>query len=231
MEQARRLGGDAGPYYATASACSACSRSPGTATASGCCSRSGVNSGGGHSAALRSASTSAIPAEKCLIPTSAAKDQVVPGAPTAAPAWWVAGRCQEYVAQNYLWFAERTGAPVLAEREVVDIRPLGFRRTQRRYAVTTQHPGAWFERHGGLSRRVAWMMSAERWARTLLALVADSPARCAHQRSARTAGAHQTANRSWPSRCPEGAARPWNDVGIKGGQHSTPAPDTHIGNS
>jgi cholesterol oxidase len=46
--------------------------------------------------------------------------------------------------KNYLWFAERKGAQVIAEREVVDIRPLGSRDGTDGYAVVTRHPGAWF---------------------------------------------------------------------------------------
>jgi cholesterol oxidase len=46
--------------------------------------------------------------------------------------------------KNYLWFAERKGAQIIAEREVVDIRPLGAPDGSDGYAVDTEHPGAWF---------------------------------------------------------------------------------------
>jgi len=45
--------------------------------------------------------------------------------------------------KNYLWFAEKRGARVLAEREVVDVRPLGAVDGSDGYAVTTRRPGAW----------------------------------------------------------------------------------------
>ncbi len=40
--------------------------------------------------------------------------------------------------KNYLWFAERAGARILAERTVVDIRPLGAADGSEGYAVTTE---------------------------------------------------------------------------------------------
>jgi cholesterol oxidase len=46
--------------------------------------------------------------------------------------------------KNYLWFAERKGAQIHAEREVVDIRPLGAADGADGYAVETVRPGAWF---------------------------------------------------------------------------------------
>ncbi len=48
--------------------------------------------------------------------------------------------------KNYLWFAEKRGVRVLAEREVVDVVPLGAADGSDGYRVTTQRPGAWFKR-------------------------------------------------------------------------------------
>jgi cholesterol oxidase len=48
--------------------------------------------------------------------------------------------------KNYLWLAERAGARVLAERMVVDVRPLGAPDGSDGYAVTTERPGAWLRR-------------------------------------------------------------------------------------
>jgi cholesterol oxidase len=45
--------------------------------------------------------------------------------------------------KNYIWFAERAGAQIHAEREVVDIRPLGSSDGSDGYEVVTEHPGAW----------------------------------------------------------------------------------------
>jgi cholesterol oxidase len=48
--------------------------------------------------------------------------------------------------KNYLWFAERAGAKVMAERTVVDIRPLGKGDGSEGYAVTSERSGAWLRR-------------------------------------------------------------------------------------
>jgi cholesterol oxidase len=45
--------------------------------------------------------------------------------------------------KNYLWFAERKGAEVFPEHEVVDIRPAGAPDGSEGYVVTTERPGAW----------------------------------------------------------------------------------------
>jgi cholesterol oxidase len=48
--------------------------------------------------------------------------------------------------KNYLWFAERAGAEVMPEREVVDVRPIGAADGSEGYEVTTERPGAWLRR-------------------------------------------------------------------------------------
>jgi cholesterol oxidase len=49
--------------------------------------------------------------------------------------------------KNYLWLAEHAGANIHAEREVVDIRPLGAASDgSAGYAVTVERPGAWLRR-------------------------------------------------------------------------------------
>jgi cholesterol oxidase len=48
--------------------------------------------------------------------------------------------------KNYLWLAEHAGADVFPERLVVDVKPLGASDGSEGYAITTEHPGAWFRR-------------------------------------------------------------------------------------
>lgn len=48
--------------------------------------------------------------------------------------------------KNYLWFAEKRGVKVMAEREVIDVTPIGAADGSDGYRVTTQRPGAWFRR-------------------------------------------------------------------------------------
>jgi cholesterol oxidase len=48
--------------------------------------------------------------------------------------------------KNYLWFAEKKGAEVMAEHEVVDIAPLGAADGSDGYRITTERPGAWLRK-------------------------------------------------------------------------------------
>ena len=48
--------------------------------------------------------------------------------------------------KNYLWLAERAGAEIVPEREVVDVRPIGAPDGSEGYEVTMQRPGAWLRK-------------------------------------------------------------------------------------
>lgn len=48
--------------------------------------------------------------------------------------------------KNYLWFAEKKGTQVLAERQVVDIRAMGAGDGSDGYEVITERPGTWFNK-------------------------------------------------------------------------------------
>lgn len=48
--------------------------------------------------------------------------------------------------KNYLWFAEKRGVQILAEREVIDVMPVGAADGSDGYWVTSQRPGQWFAR-------------------------------------------------------------------------------------
>jgi cholesterol oxidase len=48
--------------------------------------------------------------------------------------------------KNYLWFAEKRGAQIHAEREVIDVRPMGAPDGSEGYRVITQRPGARWRR-------------------------------------------------------------------------------------
>jgi cholesterol oxidase len=48
--------------------------------------------------------------------------------------------------KNYLWFAEKNGAQILPEHQVVDVKPLGAADGSDGYQVTTERPGAWFDK-------------------------------------------------------------------------------------
>jgi cholesterol oxidase len=48
--------------------------------------------------------------------------------------------------KNYLWFAERRGAEIVADRQATEIRPLGPEDGSEGYAVSTARSGAWIRR-------------------------------------------------------------------------------------
>ncbi|QIS14111.1 GMC family oxidoreductase [Nocardia arthritidis] len=48
--------------------------------------------------------------------------------------------------KNYLWFAERRGTRIMAERTVIDIRPRGSADGADGYTVTTERTGRWLRR-------------------------------------------------------------------------------------
>jgi len=48
--------------------------------------------------------------------------------------------------KNYLWFAQKRGAEIMPEREVVDIQPLGAADGSAGYRIVTERPGAWLRK-------------------------------------------------------------------------------------
>ncbi len=62
--------------------------------------------------------------------------------------------------KNYLWFAEKKGAEIHAERQVVDIQPLGAADGSEGYRVTTERSGAWFNKKRRIFKSKGLVMSA-----------------------------------------------------------------------
>jgi cholesterol oxidase len=62
--------------------------------------------------------------------------------------------------KNYLWFAEKKGTEIHAERQVVDIQPLGAADGSDGYRVTTERPGAWFNKKRRVFTSKGLVMSA-----------------------------------------------------------------------
>jgi cholesterol oxidase len=128
--------------------------------------------------------------------------------------------------KNYLWFAEKRGAEVLPEREVVDIRPIGAQDGTDGYVVMTQRPGAWFrkERRSFTARGIV-MSAGALGTNQLLArckLGGSLP-----RISDRLGHLVRTNSESILAvTLPEGMARPWNDVAISSSIHTSH--DTHI---
>lgn len=128
--------------------------------------------------------------------------------------------------KNYLWFAEKRGVAIHAERQVVDIRPLGAEDGADGYVVTTERPGAWFFKQRRTFKARGIVMSAGALGtNTLLAkckLTGALP-----RISDRLGQLVRTNSESILAvTMPEGTARPWNDVAISASIY--PRPDTHI---
>jgi cholesterol oxidase len=128
--------------------------------------------------------------------------------------------------KNYLWFAEKEGAQVLPEHEVVDIVPLGAADGGDGYRVTTQRPGAWFrKRRSTFTARGVVVSAGALGTNKLLA-------QCKHggslsRISDRLGELVRTNSESVLAvRLPDDELNPWNDVAISSSMH--PRPDTHI---
>jgi cholesterol oxidase len=128
--------------------------------------------------------------------------------------------------KNYLWFAEKRGVEIHAERQVVDIRPLGAGDGADGYVVTTEYPGAWLrKRRRTFTARGIVMSAGALGTNRLLArckLTGALP-----RISDRLGQLVRTNSESILAvTLPEGMARPWNDVAISASIF--PQPDTHI---
>jgi len=128
--------------------------------------------------------------------------------------------------KNYLWFAEKAGARILPEHQVIDIRPLGAADGRDGYRVTTQRPGAWFikQRRTFTTRGVVLAAGALGTNQLL--------ARCKHTGalpgiSDRLGELVRTNSESILAvTLPDDKLNPANDVAISASIH--PRPDTHI---
>ena len=128
--------------------------------------------------------------------------------------------------KNYLWFAEKRGAEILPEREVVDIRPAGAADGSDGYLVTTEHPGAWLRRRRRTFRTRGIVMSAGALGTNRL-LANCRLSGSLPNVSERLGQLVRTNSESILAvTLPDGVARPWNDVAISSSIHTSA--DTHI---
>ena len=128
--------------------------------------------------------------------------------------------------KNYLWFAEKRGATIHPEREVVDIRPLGAEDGSNGYVVTTQRPGAWFRRQRRTFTTRGVVVSAGALGTNRL-LAKCKLGGSLPRISDRLGQLVRTNSESVLAiTLPKGTARPWNDVAISASVH--PTSDTHI---
>lgn len=128
--------------------------------------------------------------------------------------------------KNYLWFAEKRGARIHPEREVVDVRPIGAKDGSEGYEVVTERPGAWLRKRRRVFRARGIVFAAGALGtNTLLArcrLDGSLP-----RLSDRLGHLVRTNSESILAvTLPKGTQNLWNDVMISSSIH--PRPDTHI---
>ncbi len=128
--------------------------------------------------------------------------------------------------KNYLWFAEKKGATVLADHGVVDVRPLGAADGSDGYRVTTERPGAWLAkgRRTFTARGVVFAAGALGTGELLASLKHGGSL---PRISDRLGELVRTNSESILAvTLPDDTRKPWADVAISASIH--PDPDTHI---
>ena len=128
--------------------------------------------------------------------------------------------------KNYLWFAEKRGATVIADRQVSDIRPIGAADGSEGYEITTQAPGAWFGKDRRTFRARGVIVSAG--ALGTNRLLAKAKATGSLPRLSDRLGELVRTNSEsiLAITLPDDSTQPWKDVAISASVH--PDADTHI---
>jgi len=128
--------------------------------------------------------------------------------------------------KNYLWFAEKRGAQVIAECEVTRIRPLGDASGRDGYEITTQRPGAWFARDRRTVTARGVIVSAGALGTNRL-LLKQRMEGTLPRLSERLGELVRTNSESILAiSLPDDTAKPWFDVAISASIH--PDDDTHV---
>ena len=128
--------------------------------------------------------------------------------------------------KNYLYFAEKKGVAIHADREVIDIRPLAAGDGSEGYRVETRYPGAWFNKQEKTFTARGVVVSAGALGTNRLL------ARCKLRGSLpaisdRLGELVRTNSESILAvTLPDDELKPWNTVAISASIHTDP--DTHI---
>jgi len=128
--------------------------------------------------------------------------------------------------KNYLWFAEKLGATIHPERQVIEVEPLGSADGSNGYRVVTKRPGTWLytEQREFRARGIVFAAGALGTNR----LLGACKLRGALPRLSDRLGELVRTNSEsiLAVTLPDGARETWNDVFISSSIH--PRPDTHI---
>jgi len=128
--------------------------------------------------------------------------------------------------KNYLWFAEKRGAKVVADCEVTDIRPIGAADGSGGYRVTAQTPGAWLAK-GRRTITARGVVVAAGALGTNRLLIKCRETGSLPRLSPRLGELVRTNSESILAvTLPDDSRAPWNDVAISASIH--PRPDTHV---
>ena len=128
--------------------------------------------------------------------------------------------------KNYLWFAERRGVEVIADRQVTDITPIGAADGRDGYRLTTERPGAWFAKARRTFTARGVVIAAGALGTNHLLLKCKSQGSLPRL-SDRLGELVRTNSESILAiTLPDDSSRPWNDVAISASVH--PNEDTHI---
>lgn len=128
--------------------------------------------------------------------------------------------------KNYLWFAERRGATILADTEVTDVRPIGPADGSGGYQVTTATPGSWFSRNRRTLTARGVVVAAGALGTNRL-LIGCRERGSLPGLSPRLGELVRTNSESILAvRLPDDTLAPWNDIAISASIH--PSEDTHI---
>jgi cholesterol oxidase len=128
--------------------------------------------------------------------------------------------------KNYLWFAEKHGATIHPERQVIDVQPLGAVDGSAGYRVVTKRPGTWLYTQQREFRARGIVFAAGALGTNSLLGSCKLSGSLPHLSDKVGALVRTNSESILAVTLPKGTEKIWNDVMISSSIH--PRPDTHI---
>jgi cholesterol oxidase len=128
--------------------------------------------------------------------------------------------------KNYLWFAEKKGATILAEHGVVDVRPRGASDGRDGYLVASERPGAWCRKHRRTFSARGVIFSAGALGTGELLATLKHTGSLPHISDRLGDLVRSNSESILALTLPDDTTKPWADVAISASIH--PDADTHI---